>query len=97
MREFVLIEADQQFDGFIFGKLRRYWQNWLKRQMLGQVYGLDDHLLDYLGLSQKEIAEALQLPLIYDPIAELYRCARARTQRVARSIVKGDQAVPGSD
>jgi hypothetical protein len=84
MREFVLTEADQQFHGYIIGKLRWYLQNWLKRQMLEQVYGLDDHLLDFLGLSQKEIVEVLQLPLVYDPIAELYQRVRAGTQRVTR-------------
>ena len=84
MREFVLIEADQQFNGYIFGTLRRYLQNWLKRQMLEQVYRLDEHLLDHLGLSQEAIGEALQLPLVYDPIAELYRRARAGARRLKR-------------
>jgi len=82
MREFVLIEANQQFHGYLLGKLRRHLQNWLKRQMLKQVYLLDDHLLDHLALSREDVAEVLHLALVYDPILELYRRARAKTQRV---------------
>jgi uncharacterized protein YjiS (DUF1127 family) len=83
MRDFVLNEADQHFYGSFSGKLRLYVQNWLKRQMLRQIHELDDYLIKDLGLERWEIADVLELPLVFDPILELHRRSRAKAVRFA--------------
>ena len=85
MHEYVRNEADQKFYGGWLGNLRRYIQNWLKRQMLKQVHELDDYLIKDLGMNRQEIADVLQLPLIFDPILELHRRSRAKVKRVGVS------------
>jgi uncharacterized protein YjiS (DUF1127 family) len=78
MREYVLNQADQQFYGSLFGNLRRYLRNWLKRRALKQVQDLDDYILDDIGVDRTEVEEALNLSLAYDPIYELHRRVNAR-------------------
>jgi uncharacterized protein YjiS (DUF1127 family) len=78
MREYALNQADQQFYGSLFGNLRRYLRNWLKRRALKQVQDLDDYILHDIGVDRTEVEEALNLSLVYDPIYELHRRVNAR-------------------
>jgi uncharacterized protein YjiS (DUF1127 family) len=85
MREYALNQADQEYYGSFFGNLRRYFRNWLKRQMLRQVYSLDDHVLHDIGLDRYEVIDALELPLAYDPLAELQRRINAKRRRLGHT------------
>ena len=78
MRDYALNQADQQFYGSLFGNLRRYLRNWLKRRALKQVQDLDDYILNDIGVDRTEVEDALNLPLVYDPIYELHRRVNAR-------------------
>jgi uncharacterized protein YjiS (DUF1127 family) len=82
MREYALNQADQEFYGSLFGNLRRYFSNWVKRRMLKQVHDLDDYILKDIGLSRHEVADVLNLPLDYDPITELHRRVNVRRRLV---------------
>ena len=81
MHEYVCNEANQKYYGGWLGNLRRYTQNWLKRQMLKQVHELDDYLIKDLGMNRQEIADVLQLSLDFDPILELHRRSRAKVKK----------------
>jgi uncharacterized protein YjiS (DUF1127 family) len=81
MHEYVFNEANQKYYGGWLGNLRRYVKNWLKRQMLKQVHELDDYLIKDLGMNRQEIANVLQLPLVFDPILELHRRSRVKAKR----------------
>ena len=83
MREYALNQSDQEFYGLI-GGLRRTVSNLLKRRILRSVHDLDDHILKDIGLSRDEVANALRLPLRYDPIVELQRRIDADRRRFAR-------------
>jgi len=83
MREYALNQSDQEFYGLI-GGLRRTLSNLLKRRILRSVHDLDDHILKDIGLSRDEVANALRLPLQYDPIVELQRRIDADRRRFAR-------------
>jgi uncharacterized protein YjiS (DUF1127 family) len=85
MHGYVCNVANQKYYGGWLGNLRRYTQNWLKRQMLKQVHELDDYLIKDLGMNRQEIADVLQLPLIFDPILELHRRSRAKAKRIGAS------------
>jgi uncharacterized protein YjiS (DUF1127 family) len=82
MREYALNQADQQFYGSLFGNLRRYLRNWQKRRALKQVHELDDYLLEDIGVERAEVEDALNLPLVFDPIFELHRRVNARRSRL---------------
>jgi uncharacterized protein YjiS (DUF1127 family) len=83
MREYVLHQAEGQFYGSLFGSLRRYARNWLRRRTLRRVADLDDHLLKDIGLTRAEVDSVLDLPLVFDPVTELHRRLDVRRRRAS--------------
>lgn len=58
--------------------VRNAWEN---RRVVGQLGGLDDHMLRDIGITRQDVASVLAEPLFRDPSQKL--AERARATRVA--------------
>lgn len=83
MRDYMLSEARFRDSAFAFPALRRLLRNWLARRQLAKLQGLDDYLLNDIGLTRDDIRWGLALPRDVDAVAAL---DGIREQRMARGV-----------
>ena len=81
MRDFVLHQAEFRDRTFSFPRLRRILRSWLAKRQLRKLSGLDDYLLNDIGLTRDDLRHGLKLPYDVDPITEM---TAIRDQRLGR-------------
>ncbi|QPC42140.1 hypothetical protein HW532_05145 [Kaustia mangrovi] len=70
------------------------FHNWLVRQRLKKLLGVDERILDDMGLTRSEVFWALDLPLSVNPAVELQRRAQARRdQSFAHRVNRGRRQI----
>jgi len=61
----------------ILRKTHEALEAWKRRRQIATLVDFDDHMLSDIGLSRRDVQEALELPFSHDPGRELqFRAAR---------------------
>lgn len=61
--------------------VREALQAWRNRRQVAALAEFDDHMLADIGLTRRDVREALELPFSYDPGRELQRRSERNQRR----------------